>query len=233
MNHAAKTSLGPGFELPLLGRLELCALGLAAANAVLLIVYFAYDATLFQLVLVFWCECVWIGIFSALKLIVASLFGSPYESRWATVSRGGAVLLSLFVIWLTSTAFFSMLGLLLMGILAANEWLPLGVPDDRAINHVGLVLGASCLFVVGHGLSLIGNFLLLGEFRRAKAGALIALPFKRCLALLGAILIAFGAVAAVPALATTTGFAAVLIGAKLAMDLRLHFGERQAFAEAG
>ena len=47
------------------------------ANASLLVVYVLYDATLYQLVLVYWCECLWIGIFSALKLIIASRFGSP------------------------------------------------------------------------------------------------------------------------------------------------------------
>jgi len=233
VNHAAKTSPGPGFELPLLGRLGISALGLAAANAVLLLLYFAYDATLFQLVLVYWCECLWIGVFSAIKLIFASLFGSPYENRHIAVSKGSAVFMSVVVIWMTSAAFFSLLGLLLMGILAANEWLPLGTPDDEIMNHIGVVIGVSLLFVAGHGLSLIGNFLLLGEFRRAKVGDLVLLPFRRCLALLAAIVIAFGAVAAVPALATTSGFAAVLIVVKLAMDLRLHLGERRTFAESG
>ena len=232
MNHAANTSPGSGFEVPLLGRLGLSALGLAAATATLLVLYFAFDATLFQLVLVYWCECLWIGIFSAIKLIAASIFGSPYRSNWATVSRGGAVLLSLIVIGMTSTAFFSTLGLLLMAILTANEWLPLGVPGDRAINHVSLILGASFLLAAGHGLSFVANFLVLGEVRRARVGALVALPFKRCLALLAAIVVAFAAVAALPPLATTTGFAAALILAKLVMDLRLHIGERVAFEDS-
>ena len=223
-------TFGRDFDIPMLGRVGLGALGLAVANASLLIVFFVYDATLFQLVLVYWAECLWIGVFSAIKLLVASLFGSPYESRWVESSRGGAFILSIVVIGLTSSAFFSLLGMLLMLILAANEWLPLGVPDDRSINHIGFVLGVSLLFVAGHGLSLIGNFFWLGEFRRARVATLVMLPFKRCLALLVAIVVAFAAVAALPAIATTTGFAAVLILAKLGLDLRLHVAERAGFA---
>lgn len=214
----------------MLGRLGVSAAALAAANAGLLVVYFLYDATLFQLVLVYWCECLWIGVFSGVKLLVASLFGLPYESRWVESSRGGAVIMSIIVIGFTGSAFFSLLGLLLMMILAANEWLPLGVPDDRAINHVGLVFGVSLLFLAGHGMSLVINFLLLGEFRRARVAALVALPFKRCLALLAAILFAVAVVATVPGFATTTGFAAALIVAKLVLDLRLHAAERRSFA---
>jgi len=205
-------------------------IALAAANAALLVAYFVYDATLFQLVLVLWCECLWVGIFSAIKLIAASLFGNPYENRWAAFSRGSAVVTSIVVIGLTSASFFSLLGLLLLSILGANELLPLGTERDRSTNHIGFVLGVSFLFVFGHGLSLIGNFLLLGEFRNARAGTLIALPFKRCLALLATIVVAIASVALLPTLATTTSFAAVLLTAKLALDLRLHVAERRAFA---
>ena len=213
-----------------IGRVSASALALIVANAGLLVAYFVYDATLFQLVLVMWCECLWIGIFSAIKLIAASLLGSPYENRWARFSRGGAVITSIVVIGLTSTSFFSLLGLLLLLILGANDLLPLGSEADRSINHIGFAIGVSFLFVIGHGLSLIGNFLLLGEFRQARAGTLIALPFKRCLALLATIIVAIGAAALLPSLATTTTFAAVLILSKLGWDLRLHVAERRAFA---
>lgn len=215
--------------LPLVGRLGLGALGLIVANGGVLILFFIHNVTLFQLVLVYWCECAWIGIFSAIKLIVASMFGDPYENRWADVSRGASVFTSLFVIVFSSSAFFSLLGFVLFAILFANDSLMLSSPGDDMYNHIGLVLGTSFLLMTAHALSLIANFLILGEFRTARVGTLVALPFKRCLALLFTILISIVFVAVVPRFASTTGFAVVVIFLKLLWDLRLHLGERRAF----
>lgn len=89
-------------RLPLIKRLGLGAICLIIANTLLLFLYFWYDVTLFQLVLVYWCECVWVGIFSAIKLTVASVVGDPYENRWADVSPGAALFTSLFVIIFSS-----------------------------------------------------------------------------------------------------------------------------------
>jgi hypothetical protein len=205
------------------------AISLIAANAAVLWLYFVYDITLFQLVMVFWCECAWIGVFSAVKLMVASVIGDPYENRWADVSAGSAVLMSLLVIFMTSSAFFSLLGIVLMAILLANDALSLGNPGDAAFNQVGLVVVVSLFLMAGHAISLVANFLVLGEYRKARVGALVALPFKRCLALLLMIAISILFVALVPALANTTVFAIVVIVLKLLWDLRLHFGERRSF----
>ncbi|MGB5740459.1 MAG: hypothetical protein WBM54_14040, partial [Woeseia sp.] len=60
-------------QLTVAKELGLGALGLLVANAAMLLCFFAYDLTLFQLVLVFWCECLWIGVASAGKLIAASI----------------------------------------------------------------------------------------------------------------------------------------------------------------
>ena len=217
-------------DLPVAGRIGIGALSLVVANAGLLYLFLVYDVTLFQLVLVYWCECLWIGLFSAAKLIAASIFGDPYGSRWASVSPGAGVFLSILVIWFAGGAFLSFVGLLLMMILWANDALPLASDGDKMMNHIGLVFGASFLLMIGHGISFVVNFLVLGEFRTARVVSLVALPFKRCAALLVAIIVAFIAVASIPALASTTGFAAVLIGFKLLWDIRLHLKERRTFA---
>lgn len=216
-------------NLPLLGRLGLGAYALIAANASILILFFVHNVTLFQLVLVYWCECAWIGIFSAIKLIVASAFGNPYENRWAEVSGGAAVFMSLLVIVFSSSAFFSLLGISLMAILFANDTLQLSGPGDEMVNHIGLVLGTSFLLMSAHALSLIMNFFILGEFRTARIGTLVALPFKRCLALLFAIVVSLVCVALLPRFASTAAFAVLVISLKSLWDLWLHLEERRKF----
>ncbi len=205
------------------------ALALVLANAGILLLYFVHDVTLFQLVLVYWCECAWIGIFSALKLLVASIFGDPYQNRWADVSPGASVFSSLFVIVFSGSAFITLLGISLMAVLFANDALALSAPGDDMMNHIGLVLGTSSLLLTAHALSFVTNFLLLGEFRTAKVGALVALPFKRSLALLFAILISLSCVALEPRYASTTTFAVIVIVLKSLWDLWLHICERRAF----
>jgi hypothetical protein len=44
----------------------LSALGFITGSSLLLVLFFVYDVTLLQLVLVCWWERVWIGIFSAI-----------------------------------------------------------------------------------------------------------------------------------------------------------------------
>jgi hypothetical protein len=205
------------------------ALSLLAANAALLVFYFVYGLSLFQLVLVFWAECLWIGLFSALRLITASLLGEPYENRRVGMSRGAAVLTSVVIIGLAGGAFFSLLGLMLLAILAAIEMLPQSTASDDGLELIRIGLGVSVLFLISHSISFFINFLALGEFRIARVGGLVALPFWRCLALLAALLISFVAVLFIPQLASTAGFGAGVIVVKLAFDLRLHLKEHRAF----
>lgn len=219
-------------DLPYVGRLGLGAISLVIANSGVMLLYFLYDVTVFQLVLVFWCECVWIGIASAMKLIVASIIGDPYQNRWADVSPGAAFFTSLLVIIFCSSAFFSLLGVILLAILFANDALALSSPGDDPFNHIGVVLGASFLLIVGHAISFVGNFLVLGEYKTARARILVALPFKRCVALLVAIAASIAFVALVPGLANTTAFAVSVIVLKMLWDMRLHRNERRAFAES-
>ena len=204
------------------------ALALILANAGVLVLFFVHDVTLFQLVLVYWCECAWIGVFSAVKLTVASVFGDPYQNRWADVSPGASVFSSLFVIMFSGSAFITLLGFSLMAILFANDVLALSSPGDDMMNHIGLVLGTSSLLLTAHALSFVTNFLLLGEFRTARVGALVALPFKRSLALLFAILISLICAALEPRFSSTAAFAVLVIMLKSLWDLWLHFSERRA-----
>ena len=204
----------------------LSALSLLIANAVLLVLYFVYGLSLYALVLVYWCECLWIGVYSALKLIVASIIGDPYENRWANVSRGGALFLTVLIIGFSSSLFFSLLGFSLMAILWVGDALPQAGGNG---DLLGVALGTSLLFLASHGLSFLVNFLIRGEFRQARVGMLVIAPFARSLALLVMTLAAILALGLMPELASTGFFAAIVMCAKVAWDYWLHRRERARF----
>lgn len=216
-----------------IGPRGVAALTLFAANAGMLFLYFALDLTLFQLVVVYWFEALWVGLFSGLKLLTASLFGDPYENRWVDISPGGGFLISLFAIMKSGGAFIFILVITGVALVVAHEELT-GVDGDNFVRSQGLLLlKCSLLFLVGHGLSFMINFLFLGEFRRARAGALLWLPFKRSLALFVTIAAALTAIQTWPGVLTYTTFAALLIAVKLTWDYFLHRRERHSFSTAG
>lgn len=216
-----------------LGPNGFAALTLFAANAGMLFLYFALDLTLFQLVVVYWFEALWVGLFSGLKLLTASLFGDPYENRWVDVSPGSSFLLSLLAIVKSGGAFLFILLVTGVALVVAHEALT-GIDGNTfASGQAPLLLKCSLLFLAGHGLSFIINFLFLGEFRRARALPLLWLPFKRSLALFVTIAAALTAIQTWPGVLTYTTFAVLLIVIKLAWDLFLHLRERRAFSTVG
>lgn len=205
------------------------ALSLVAANTGFLALFFVFDLTLFELVVVYWLELFWIGLFSGLKLLTASIFGSPYENRWVDVSRGAAFLISLFAIVKSAGLFFMLLIAAGAGLILTNEALT-GVPGEDFLRTAApLLFKCSLLFLVGHALSFVINFVLLGEFRRARAAPLLWLPFKRSIALLAIVAGGLLAIVKWPALFSTSVFAIVLILIKLCADWFLHSRERIAF----
>ena len=212
-------------------RASVGALSLIAANLGIVVLYLYFDLSLYQLGIIYWCECLWVGVYSGVKLITASVIGDPYSNRWVDVSRGGGVFLSVVIIGFVSSAFFFLLFLLGMAIAGVTSALSDTPVDRLLVVELPMLLGISVVFVIGHGVSFLVNFILLGEFRTARAGTLLALPFKRCLALFAATLIAFGATYVHPRLANTTTFAVILIVLKLLWDYRLHLAERRRFAQ--
>jgi hypothetical protein len=216
-----------------LGSRSFAALSLFAANLGMLIIYVVFDLTLFQLVLVYWWEALWIGLFSGVKLLTASLFGNPFENRWIDVSRGSGIFLSLFAIIKSGGAFLILLVLSGVALVVAQQELT-GTPgNDFVSKQAGLMLNCSLLFLVAHGISFVINFLILGEFRHARFGTLLWLPFKRALALFVTIVAALTTIQAYPGILSDTYFAAILIAVKLGWDYLLHRRERRSFSTSG
>jgi len=209
------------------------ALALLAANASMLFIYFAFDLTLFQIVVIYWWEALWIGLFGGLKLLTASLFGSPYENRWVDISWGSGFVLSVFAIIKSGGAFLVLLALTGVALVVAQEELT-GIPGNDFVSaQASLILKCSLLFLAGHGLSFIINFIMLGEFRQVRIGTLLWLPFRRCLALFVTVAAALTTSQAYPSVFTATGFAALLIIVKLSWDYVLHRRERRSLALDG
>lgn len=212
------------------GPSALAALSLVAANAGMLFLYVALDLTLFEVVVVYWFEALWVGLFSGLKLLTASLFGNPYDNRWVEMSWGSSLFFSLFAIFKSAGVFLAILVFAGLALVVAHEELT-GVSGDDFVREQGaLLLKCSLLFLIGHGLSFVINFLIRGEFRHARAATLLWLPFKRGLALFVTIVAALTAMQTWPGILTYTTFALLLIIVKLAWDYFLHTRERRAFA---
>jgi hypothetical protein len=211
---------------------SLGALSLLAANAGLLLIYFAYDLSLFQLVVVLWVECFWIGFYSAIKLLTASIIGSPYENRYVHFTRGSSFLLSVIAIFLVTAEFMAIFGATGIAIFFIQDAMSVGDAGDLVMDDIGVVLLGSMLFFVGHGISYVVNFIILGEYRTATFGKLLTLPFKRCLGLFFSIALTGGVLAFVPQFATTTLFAVLLLTVKVLWDYRLHVKEREALRHA-
>ena len=214
----------------LVGRYELGASGLLIVNVAFLFVFFIYDFNLYQLLLAYWWECLWIGIFCAIKLIAASLFGDPYENRFAHFSRSANVVVSIAAIALVSAEFltlFAVLGLFVVVLPSQFSGLE---PSDMFMDGLGAVVLSSLLFLAGHTLSFFSNFIAGREYESARAVPLLLLPFNRCIALVGAIVFSYAVAFLAPGLATSGAFAALVILMKMAWDYRLHTWERTVLA---
>ena len=227
-DHLARAATLPGR----LADLGLSSLALLIANLSLFAMYFIFNLELFQLVVIYWIECLWIGVFSALKLLVASVAGSPYENRYVGFSRGAAFLTSVLAIGFVAAEFLGVFAIVGFVLAFAHEALA-GDSKDFLFDNMGLMLGGSCLFLLSHAFSFVVNFLFGQEFKTARVVPLLLLPFTRCFALFGAILLALVIAKLVPGLSNTAGFALVLIAFKLAWDLRLHRRERETLTAKG
>ena len=136
-------------------------------------------------------------------------------------------MLSVAAIFFLGGTFLSLVLGLGLAIVMIPNWLA-GVDIlDLFMDNAKALFLAGTVLTIGHGLSFVINFIVMGEFRVAGAAQLIGWPFIRCFALLAAVAVAFVVAAAIPQLATTSGFAAILIVMKLLLDYRLHLAERK------
>lgn len=172
-----------------------------------------------QLLLVYWLECLWIGLFNAARILFASAFSRPWDTDNVGVSRGAGLLLSLLLLGFFGAkylAFLGGIGVVLLVIPTESGWADV---HELIGDQAPMVALCSGILVLGHSADFILEFLLGGGFRRARPLALLFRPYLRCLGFLVSLAVAATVVWLLPQLANTTAFALVVIAVKAGMDL--------------
>lgn len=220
-------------DAPVISRWGLLSIGVLAANAAVLFIALARDLSLIEILLVYCCESVWIAVFGALRLIVASILGDPYQNRWVELSRGSSLLASIVIIFMVCSTFIWIPGVAFGSVLYAEHVISANGSNIDDLRHIRLVLGASLVFLGSHTLSFLAGFLAMGEFRLARVGDLLLFPLKRSLALLGSIVAGVAAIVLLPDIAGTMVFVLIVVVLKLVLDFRLYRGPVQVPALSG
>lgn len=213
-------------DASLIARWGLLSNGALAANAFVLIIAVANDLSLIETLMVYCCEAVWIALFGALRLIVASILGDPFQNRWVELTWRSSLFASLVIIFTVSSTYIWIPGVAFGAVLYAEHVLSAGGSEIDELQHLWLVLGTSSVFLASHGLSFLTGFLALGEFRLARVGDLVVFPFKRSLALLVSIAAGLAVIVLLPAVASTLAFVVIVVVMKLMLDLWLYRDSR-------
>jgi hypothetical protein len=189
---------------------------LVAANLVPLagVLFWGWDA--FALVALFWMENVVVGVFFMLRVLCAD----PSDpALWA----GKLFMVPFF--GFHYGMFTAIHGVFVFDMLGGKRYdvQGLGVlePAARAAADYGLWLPLAVL-VASHFFSFAWNYLVRGEFRRAKLAELMSRPYARVVVLHVAIIL--GGIGAM-ALGSPLWALVVLLAVKIGLDLKAHVKE--------
>jgi hypothetical protein len=211
------------FLTPKISRQDLLrpsAIALIAANCVPLVGVFVFRWEVFSLVFLFWFENAIIGVLNAVKMI----FASPQEkAQWAAK-------IFLVPFFCVHYGMFTFVHGVFVIVLFGGGMKPGGFPSFatfvktmRELNLGWAVLG---LFV-SHAFSLIYNYFVRGECRRAAVTALMGQPYGRIVVLHLAIIL--GGMLMLALKSPVFGLA-LLVVLKTLLDLSAHVRERAKFA---
>lgn len=190
-----------------------------AANLGVLAIALVNGLGPWQLLIVYWWEGVWIGLFNALRILTASLIGRPWDTENTGVSRGAGLLLSLLLVGFFGAKYLGFLGavgIALLLIPTESGWADLHELVGEGGRAIALSSG---VLVLGHAASFVLEFLVGGEFRRVRPLALLFRPYLRCAGLVVSVIVAGLAAWRMPALANASAFALVVIAVKAGIDL--------------
>lgn len=176
---------------------------------------------IFPLVFLFWLENVIVGVFNALKMLLAA---PAKPVAWAAK----AFMVPFFcfhygMFCLVHGVFvFVLFGRGVVEIRGPLEWEHLwSVLVNQHLYWAALALAAS------HGVSFVLNYLRSGEYRQARLDALMQAPYGRVVVLHVAIL---GGGFLILSLGSPVGGLVLLIVLKIVLDVRAHLRERRRFA---
>lgn len=196
----------------------LSAFVLLASNAIPLVGVLHHDWTVFQILLLYWCENVIVGAFNVLRMLCAQ---PRSELGWA----GKLFLVPFFVVHYGMFTFVH--GMFVMALfggstsVGALSWTSLLV----AVRGAGLGVPVGAL-LASHGFSFFHNYLGGGEYQRVLLPQLMFQPYGRVMLLHVTILI--GAFLA-KAFGSPLAALVLLIVLKTVLDLWAHLKERRKF----
>ena len=189
---------------------------LVAANLVPLAGVLLWNWSVFALIALFWMENVIVGVFFALRMLLAD----PRDpALWAA-----KVFLVPFFCFHYGM-FTAVHGVFVFGLFGGKAYDPRGLqvlePALRVARDLGLWLPLAAL-LASHAFSFLWNYLWRGEFRRAKLTELMARPYGRVIVLHLAIIL--GGIGTL-ALGSPLWALLVLIALKIGLDLKAHLKE--------
>lgn len=199
--------------------LSFSSLALIAANLVPLAGSILLDWSVFLIIFLFWTENLIIGIFNIVKISLAQgrestraakLFAAPFFLiHYGGFCAGhGVFVLSVFGKWAN------------VDLKNFHNFVQGLFIEEKAVYAV------AALFL-SHGLSLIYNYVLKGEYRQATVNKVMMAPYSRIVVL--HLTIIFGALLVSLLKAPQAGLA-LLVVLKTAIDLSAHLKERSRFA---
>lgn len=202
-------------------------LALVSANVVPLVGVLAWDWSIGTILVLYWLENGIIGASNVVRMVTAA---GPIEAH-----LGKLFLVPFFVVhyglfWTVHGVFVTTLfggGLDALGAGAATgPAFGLGGVSSALLREGAGTLGWGVLsLTLSHGVSLVSNYFLGGEYRRVTAAELMARPYGRVVIL--HLTIIFGAFAAL-LLGAPIGALLVLVVAKTVVDVGAHLREHRA-----
>ena len=195
-------------------RVPLSAYVLLASNLIPLIGIALHNWTVFQVLLLYWCENVVVGVFNVLRMLTAQ---PRSEITWA----GKVFLIPFFCVHYGMFTFVH--GMFVLALFGGSKFGGFsGATLLTAVRGAGLTVPVAAL-VASHGFSFFHNYLAGGEYRRVFLPQLMFRPYGRIVVLhltvlLGGFLV-LGLGAPVAAIV-------LLVGLKTAIDLGAHLKER-------
>jgi len=198
---------------------------LVVVNLIPLIGVFWWQWDVGSLVILYWSENIVIGFYTLVKMVTRNPLGGIFMGLFFLIHYGGfCAVHGLFVLSLTSGE--------MPPFLEGQTW-PLFLVFVQllfeVIRHVlaiappQWIVGFVALFI-SHGISLVVNYYLGGEYRDQSAKDLMSAPYKRIVILHVAIIAGgFG----VMALGSPLPLLLLLVLLKLGLDVWLHLSERR------
>jgi hypothetical protein len=229
--------------VPTFERSQTALLALVGVNLIPLLGVVQWDWSVFEIVFLYWCENLILGLMTVLKMVCSAPDISQGGMKIEIPGKGTArriplpenlpgnfmLLIKLFLI----PFFLIHYGMFCMGhgtfifAIFADDTLGTGELTDALAMLQGPLLMVCGALLASHLYSFLANYIGAGEFRRTNPMMLMMAPYKRIVIL--HLTIIFGA-GLTMFLGSPFWLLAVLILLKIGMDVRAHLQERKRFA---